>query len=181
MKKIFILTLAAILSIAFTSCENDPIDEIPVKYPKLIFPEPYTVWGGTVANTREHMRKFGLDGSDLNQLDVEYLDGKLEHKWFQFYAGENLYDKSHSQIFYKYCFDSSEGGLKAIYIELNGYGTIKLDEITTQFKNAGYSYDGFIETKFHQYSNAATIVRYYVAESYLTYKANNDSDEIKWR
>ena len=30
------------------------------------------------------MRKFGLDGSDLNQLDVEYLDGKLEHKWFQF-------------------------------------------------------------------------------------------------
>ena len=178
MKKIFILLLTAILSIAFTSCENDPIDEIPVKYPKLIFPEPFTVWGGSVSDVITFMNSFNLTTRDTTPGNVTLVDGTVVQKYFKIYSGSNPYDENNSKIVYMYCFDNRDSGLKAVRVELLEYTQFKLDEVIIQFKNSGYHYDGLVNSKYYLFSNDNTTIKCYLAEHAFVFSKKNDADEI---
>lgn len=178
MKKIFILSLAAILSIAFTSCENDPINEIPVQYPKLVFPEPYTVWGGSVADVITFMNSFELKTQDTTPGNVTLADGTVVEKYFKFYNGNNPYDENKSKIVYMYCFDKRDSGLKAVRVQLLEYTQFKLDEVTIQFKNSGYHYDGLVNSQYYLFSNDNTTIKCFLAEHAFVFSKKNDPNEL---
>ena len=141
MKKIFLLSLTAILAIAtFNSCDNDEIDVRDINPAPKVFPEPCTTWGCTVDSVKKHMSPFGLTFQDVYEKDVTLADGSNAQKWFATFSGTNPYSSSNNAIVYEYCFDESGSGLKAIGIYLNGYG--QFSNIETQLNDGGYTQTG---------------------------------------
>lgn len=180
MKKISFLLLCALLAIMMTSCENDSIDVHEIGYAKMIFPEPYTTWGGAVSDVMTYMEPYGLASKDVQTGDVALTDGSTKRLHIKYYAGDNPFDDNQSKITYKYYFENLDGGLKAIRVELVQHSQFKLDEITTQFKNSGYNYDGLINSQYYQFSNDDTVIRCYLASHSFAFIKKGDPDELVW-
>ena len=162
---------------SFSSCENDEIGVNEIGYPNLVFPEPYTQWGGSVTDAFNHMSQYGLKTDGIEGSDAYFVDGHKEQKWFQFYYGANPYDKG--DILYDYCFDNAASGLKAVLVMFTGT-QIKADELTAQFNIAGYKYEGFINNEYHLYSNTTTVIKCYISANQIVYSKNGDADELIW-
>ena len=180
MKKISTLLLFAALGIIMISCNNDPIDTNEIGYTKMIFPEPYTTWGDAVSDVMSYMEPYGFTSIDVQAGDVRLADGTTKRLYIKYYGGNNPYDENQSKITYKYYFDHLDVGLKAIRIELVQHSQFKLDEITTQFKNSGYHYDGFINSQYYLFSNNETTIKCYLASHSFVFSKKGDPDELVW-
>lgn len=178
MKKILLIIVVAFIGIISTSCENDEIKVNSIGYDRMIFPEPYTVWGGSVSDAIDFMKQYGLSSTDITPGNATNADGTVERKYFKFFMGDNLYDNNASRIIYKYCFDNLDGGLRTIRVELIGHSQFKLDEITIQFKNSGYNYDGIINSEYYLFSNANTTIKCYLANCAFVFAKKGDPEII---
>ena len=181
MKKILLLSLLAFAFFtSFSSCENEEISVNDIPYPIQVFPEPYTVWGGAVSDVINFMKPFGLSNTDTEPGNATCADGPIETKFYKIYIGNNPYDSYNSKITYNYCFDNKEGSLKAVRVELVGHSQFKLDEVSIQFKNSGYHYDGLINSQYYLFSNDNTTIKCYLAKHSFVFAKKGDPNEIVW-
>lgn len=180
MKNISFLLLFAALGIILTSCDNDPIETNEIGYTKKIFPEPYTIWGNAVSDVMDYMEPFGFNSTDAEPGDIELADGTTKRLYVKYFSGINPYDANQSRIIYNYYFERKDGGLKAIRIQLIQYSQFKFDEITAQFTNSGYRYDGFINSQYYLFSNDETTIKCYLASHSFVFSKKGDPDELTW-
>lgn len=184
MKKIFLMAMIAMMGIAFTSCENDPIDFDKVESQRdRFYPEPFTNWDGTIDNVKAEMSKYQeLSSGDMFQMDAEYLDGHTDLRWFLYFHGKNPFEPS-DNIVYLYCFGNATSDLQAVQVVLDKH--IDMSDINAQLKGYGYTYDNFNSVEnYHTFYDNSTSVRVYVPTSTiknytLMYQKRGDTNQLK--
>ena len=150
MKKIFFLSLIAILAITFSACENDQIDVKKVYPARQIYPAPFTTWGGSVAEARTYMENLPKEHNIQMFADIENsIDG-----WYVWFYG---YDYDKKTVYYSYHFDSATTGLFKSIVNITN-NNITLDNITTQLENQGYTYSGYEKNGGHYFKSSTTQV-----------------------
>ena len=165
MKKIFLLSLTALLAIAtFTSCENDEIDTIEIgSHRDQYYPEAFTTWGSGPDEVKNDMGKYGLStSSNVSLNDVEYTDGTTDQKWTFTYYGKNPFETA-NDIIYIYYFDTATSGLFAVEVILYiDQANIDKSDITSQMKAHGYEYVNYNSQEYyHNYKSSKSYVRVY--------------------
>ena len=144
MKKIFFLSLIAIMGLTFTACENDEIDVNNIYPARQIYKAPNTTWGASVADVRASMSGFDLTADIENSSDGWYI-------WF------SGYDYDRKGVFYHYYFKTATTDLFKVIIYLDN-SAITLDNITTQLETQGYTYSGYNNDGTHSYKSSTTLV-----------------------
>lgn len=181
MKKILFLSLMAVSILAFSSCENDEINVDEIGYTQRVFLPPLTNWGCTVTEVSDYMKVSQLEFNRF-EMDVQSSDGTSLTKWFVEYEGKNPYSRQDNYITYDYCFNESNGNLKAICIYLGGENDYI--DINAQLEDEGYKQVGRdIKENYYIYNNGQTqikLIELSAKHFILRYQKQGDTEELTW-